>query len=183
MNQKPVRVPNRKRTISVVVAAVITLFAANQTFARTANCPCHPCPCSPCTCGESSGSKSSSGSGGKSAQPPDTGKSVSKPTDSGVSKHHESTAEKGHHHEHEHGHHGSHVGVGVGANIDLSGVGRRSAEPDPFAVGGGQPVVQTEDKPERPKTKRETPKTNYFDQVTLTGQQAKNLTPADSEEH
>lgn len=60
--------------------------------------------------------------------------------------------------------HGGGVGVGIGATIDLGGVGQRRAEPDPFAVGG-PPISQTQARPEKPKTKkteREPANTNPF---------------------
>jgi hypothetical protein len=64
------------------------------------------CPCSPCTC-----SPCTCGSGGKSG-----------------SKHHG----KDDHHGKDEKH--GHAGVGVGANVDLGGVGQRKAEADPFSV-------------------------------------------------
>jgi hypothetical protein len=65
--------------------------------------------------------------------------------------------------------------VGVGANIDLGGIGQRRPEADPFAVPAGpQPVTaRTEEKPKTPKKPREVAKTDPFAGVQLTGPQAK----------
>ncbi|MGE5208303.1 MAG: hypothetical protein ACM3KL_03115, partial [Alphaproteobacteria bacterium] len=53
-----------------------------------------------------------------------------------------------------HGGHSSHTEFGVGMDVDLSGIGQRRPEPDPFAIGGGgPPVAHTQEKPERPKNK------------------------------
>ena len=76
------------------------------------------------------------------------------------------------------GYHGSGrggAGVGVGATIDLGGIGQRRAEPDPFAVPAErQPVTaRTEEKPPPAKKPREAAKTDPFAGVQLTGEQAK----------
>jgi chromosome segregation ATPase len=66
--------------------------------------------------------------------------------------------------------------VGVGANIDLSVVGRRNPETDPFAVGG-PPVAHTEEK-QKPKTKeREVTPTNPFEDIKVTGKEGKGDIP------
>ena len=106
-------------------------------------CPCSPCKCSPCTCG-GSGSKSKSGGGGK-------------------------------HHGDHHGHHdhGGGSSVGVGVSVDLSGVGHRTREADPFAAGGNdKPVAHTEEK-RTTKHKEKEPTTGNFDEIKLTGRDAK----------
>jgi hypothetical protein len=77
------------------------------------------------------------------------------------------------------GYHGSGrgggVGFGVGATIDLGGIGQRRAEPNPFAVQAGpQPVAtRTVEKPPPTKKPREVTKTDPFANVQLTGEQAK----------
>jgi hypothetical protein len=76
-----------------------------------------------------------------------------------------------------HGHsRGGGVGFGVGATIDLGGIGQRRPEPNPFAVPSGpQPVTARTAQNEKPapKTPREVTKTNPFAEVQLTGEQAK----------
>src|SRR5256885_8167454 len=43
--------------------------------------------------------------------------------------------------------HGGGASVGVGVDVDLSGVGHRTREADPFAAGGGdKPIAHTEEK-------------------------------------
>jgi len=77
---------------------------------------------------------------------------------------------------HGYSHGGGGVGVGVGATIDLGGIGRRTAEPDPFAVPAGpQPVAAHTEQKEKPPAKKrsEVAKTNPFADVQLTGEQAK----------
>jgi hypothetical protein len=101
------------------------------------------CPCSPCKC-----SPCTCGGGSKS----------------GGSK-------GGKHHDHHGDDHGS--SFGVGGTVDLSRVGHRAAEPDPFAAGGGEkPVAHTEEK-RTAKHKDHEPKTSTFDDVKLTGKEAK----------
>ena len=82
-----------------------------------------------------------------------------------------------------HGHsRGGGVGFGVDATIDLSGIGQRRPEPNPFAVPAGpQPVTaRTEQKEKpRPKRPREVAKPDPFANVSLTGPQAK----AESDPH
>src|SRR5438270_1901665 len=103
------------------------------------------CPCSPCKCAPCTcgGGGSKSGGGGK-------------------------------HHDKEHGGHHDHGGgVSVGGTLDLSGVGHRSAEPDPFAAGGGEkPVAHTEEK-RVTKHKEHEPTTTSFDDIKLTGVEGK----------
>lgn len=135
-----------------------------SAFTKTAGCPCSPCKCAPCTCG--GGGKSSSGGGGKHAD------------------HH-----GGDHHGDHHGHDGG-SSVGVGVSVDLSGVGHRTREADPFATGGGndKPVAHTEEK-RTTKHKEKEPTTNSFDEIKLTGENAKdennppNTFNVDNEEH
>jgi hypothetical protein len=80
----------------------------------------------------------------------------------------------GKHHGKEHRRdHGSSVGVGV--DVDLSGVGHRNAEPDPFAVGGGEkPAAHTEEK-RTTKHKEKEPTSSSFDEIKLTGNEAKEV--------
>jgi hypothetical protein len=115
-------------------------------------------------------SKSSKPKSAKTAPPskPQTGKT--QPGKSTTSK-----GESYHEGKHEHGGHGSHTEVGVGVNIDLSGIGQRRAEPDPFAVSAGpQPVTaRTDEKPKKPTKPREVAKTDPFTSVQLTGERAK----------
>jgi hypothetical protein len=72
---------------------------------------------------------------------------------------------------------GGGVGFGVGATIDLGGIGQRRAEPNPFAVPAGpQPVAARSEQKEKPpptKKPREATKTDPFANVQLTGEQAK----------
>ena len=75
-----------------------------------------------------------------------------------------------------HSHRGTGVGVGVGVNVDLGGIGQRRPEADPFAISGGISTSQTQEKPEKPKTKKtghEVAKSDPFANVELTGAQAK----------
>src|SRR5436309_1927531 len=44
-------------------------------------------------------------------------------------------------------HGGARAGVGVGANVDLGGIGQRRPEADPFAVSGGISTSRTQEKP------------------------------------
>jgi hypothetical protein len=87
------------------------------------------------------------------------------------------TQSKSHQAKKERSHGGSHGGVevGIGATIDLGGIGQRRAEPDPFAVPAErQPVIaRTEEKPKTPKKPREVAKTDPFAGVQLTGERAK----------
>jgi hypothetical protein len=76
-------------------------------------------------------------------------------------------------------HDGARAGVGVGVNVDLGGIGQRRAEADPFAISGGISTSQTQEKPEKPKTKKtghEVAKSDPFANVELTGAQAKDQT-------
>ena len=103
------------------------------------------CPCKPCKC-----SPCSCGGGGSKS--------------SGGGKHHGD-----HHGGHDHG--GSSVGVGV--SVDLSGVGQRTREADPFAAGGNdKPVAHTEEK-RTTKHKEHEPTTNNFEEIKLTGRESK----------
>ena len=141
-----------KATILSVAAA--SLLIVGNAFAKTASCPCSPCKCSPCTCG-GGGSKSS---GGKSA------KSDSHPGE-----------REGDHHRDHHGHGDS--SVGVGGTVDLSGIGHRNTEPDPFAVGGGEkPPAHTEEK-RTTKRKEHEPASPTFDDIKLTGKEGKGDIP------
>ena len=135
--------------LSVAIAASTLLFQG-ETFARTASCPCGVCTCAPCTCG---------------------GGSVGKTTKSTPSK--TSKSESYHKDRERHEGHGSHAGVGVGANIDLGGIGHRRAEPDPFAVGGGQPVAHTQEKHKAKTPDHEPQPTNPFTDINPTGPGAK----------
>ncbi len=66
-------------------------------------------------------------------------------------------------------------GVGIGATIDLSGIGQRRAEPNPFAVSAPpQPVTaRAEEKPVPVKKPRKVATSDPFAGVQLTGPQAK----------
>ena len=79
----------------------------------------------------------------------------------------------GKHHSKDHGHGGG-SSVGVGVSVDLSGVGHRTREADPFAAGSGsdKPVSHTEEKRTTKKKERE-PTTTGFDEIKLTGKEAK----------
>jgi len=75
-----------------------------------------------------------------------------------------------------HGHsRGGGVGFGVGATIDLGGIGQRRAEPNPFAVSAPpQPVTaRTEEKRVPVKKPRKVATSDPFARVQLTGPQAK----------
>jgi len=77
--------------------------------------------------------------------------------------------------------HGGGVGVGIGATIDLGGIGQRRAEPDLFTLSAErQPVVErqpvtarAEEKPKIPKKPREVAKPDPFAALQLTGPKAK----------
>jgi hypothetical protein len=72
--------------------------------------------------------------------------------------------------------HSSHTEVGIGANVDLGGIGQRRPEADPFAIPTGrQPVAaHTEQKPKAPgKKPTEVATSNPFSHVELTGPRAK----------
>lgn len=76
--------------------------------------------------------------------------------------------DKHHHHDKDH------ARVGVGVNVDLGTVGHRSREADPFAVSGGEPATPHTQEKHKPKTKeREGTTTNPFNDVKLTGKEAK----------
>jgi hypothetical protein len=72
-------------------------------------------------------------------------------------------------------HHHDHARVGVGATVDLSGVGRRKAEADPFAVSGGSAISETHEKSKTKKKETSSTKDNPFTDVKLTGNQAKEV--------
>ena len=102
------------------------------------------CPCSPCKCSPCTCGGSSSKSGGP--------------------KHHDK--------EHGHDHHGG-SSVGVGGNVDLSRFGHRDVEANPFPVGGGEkPVSRTEER-RTTKKKEHEPANANFDEIKLTGSEAK----------
>src|SRR6202011_6227499 len=72
--------------------------------------------------------------------------------------------------------HGDRASVGVGANVDLGGIGHRKAEADPFAVSGGGSTSTASHTREKTKTKRrdhDAVEINPFTDVNLTGAQAK----------
>ena len=118
------------------------------------------CPCHPCKC-----SPCTCGGGGSKS--------------SGGGKHH------GDHHGHDHG---GGASVGVGVDVDLSSVGHRTREADPFATGGNdKPVAHTEEK-RTTKHKEHEPTTNSFDDIKLTGRESKdenapNTFNVDNDEH
>jgi hypothetical protein len=144
------------KTRGLLLALAITgvlCFSIQGAFAKTAGCPCSPCKCSPCTCGGKS--SSSGGGGGKHAD------------------HH-----GGDHHGDHHSHHGG--GLGVGGTIDLNelgtGLGRLLQRPTqsrstPVAKSPS-PVAHTEEK-RISKHKEKNPAPNSFDDIKLTGQDAK----------
>lgn len=156
-------------TVAIVVSALVF---RGDAFAKTARCPCNPCPCAPCTCGESK-SSSSKPQPTKTAGP---AKSVPSKTQTAKTET-PMTQSKPHQAKKEHGHGHSHSGVeaGIGASIDLGGIGQRRAEPDPFAVPAGpQPVTaRTEEKPPPAKKPRKVAESDPFAGVQLTGPQAK----------
>lgn len=74
---------------------------------------------------------------------------------------------------------GARLGVGVGVNVDLGGIGQRRPEADPFAVAGSPSTSRTQEKPDKPKTKtteHDVGKSDPFANVELTGAQAKDQT-------
>lgn len=101
------------------------------------------CPCSPCKCSPCTCGGSSGGSKGG-----------------------------GKHNGKEHGHdHGS--SFGVGGSVDLSVIGHRNVEANPFPAGGGEkPVTHTEEK-RTTKRKEKQPTNSTFDEIKLTGKEAK----------
>jgi hypothetical protein len=60
-------------------------------------------------------------------------------------------------------------------SVDLSGVGRRHAEADPFAVSGGSAISETHEKSKTKKKEVSSTKDNPFTDVKLTGDQAKEV--------
>src|SRR5438270_1649344 len=163
----------RALLLFIAVGASILLSTGN-VLARTAACPCNPCPCAPCTCGEGKGGSSKpptrKSEPGHTEQP----KSAGPKTESGKSEptkdhagHHEAKKERGHSH--------GGGGVGVGISVDLSGIGQRRSEPDPFAAPGGPPRMSEhrEENPVPVKKTQQVPKTDPFAYVSLTGPQAK----------
>ena len=174
----------RPAILSIALAVTVMTWASNVQ-ARTAACPCsNPCPCAPCTCGggKSSSPKSPtnktptnrSGSGDNKANKPATEEGHRTTTSADHPKHHEARHEHGGHDHRDHGHSGGSVGVDVGVSADFSVIGRRTAEPDPFAAGPGpQPVGHTEFKTKAPiKPSGNNPK-DPFKAVQLTGERAK----------
>lgn len=160
----------RSLVLSIPIAASILVWSTAAIA-----CPCSPCTCSPCTC---DGMSKSKGQKPKSAKAPPPEKPRNTKTEPG--RHTTPTGGKreSHHKSKEgHGGHSSHADVSVGVDIDLSGIGRRYAEPDPFAVSGPPPMPHTQEKPERPKTKERqheiTKSADPFSNVSLTGPRAK----------
>ena len=69
--------------------------------------------------------------------------------------------------------------VGVGANVDLGGVGQRKREADPFATSGGDPVAShTQEKSKTKKKQTTVASSDPFSKIELTGPQAKKETTA-----
>src|SRR6516162_4733388 len=101
-----------KRSIHLLVSVELRRFAmfavalALSFVVRDLAANPAGCPCSPCKCGSCHCGGGGGGGGGN--------------------KHHDE-----HHEHHDHGHGGA---AGVGGSVDLSGVGQRQREPDPFAV-------------------------------------------------
>jgi hypothetical protein len=156
---------------SVAVAASALVFSGS-VFAKTAACPCNPCRCSPCTCG------------GVSNQPkPKPAKTAppSKQQKNAKTEHGKGTTaktgkrESAHKGKEGHGGHKSHTEVGASLDIDLSRIGRRTREPDPFAFSNAPPVsTTTKGKPKTQERKRDTvTSTDLFSDVELIGQEAK----------
>ena len=81
--------------------------------------------------------------------------------------------DKHHGKEKEHGH----AGVGVEVNVDLSGVGQRKAEPNPFATTNEPSVSHTQEKTTKKHTQESTAAT--FDKIDLTSEKAKDLEEPD----
>jgi hypothetical protein len=127
--------------------ALIIVVIASVALVGSSFAKTAGCPCSPCKCAPCT----CGGGGSKSG---------------GGGKHHDK--EHGGHHEH---------GGGVGGTVDLSGVGHRNAEPDPFAAGGSEkPVAHSEEK-RTAKHKDHEPKTSTFDDIKLTGVEGKGDIP------
>ena len=134
---------------------LIIVVSASIALAGSSFAKTPSCPCSPCKC-----APCTCGAGGSK---------------SGGSKHHDK--------DHGHGHHdrGGGGGVGIGGTVDLSGIGHRNAEPDPFAAGGGEkPIAHTEEK-HPAKHKDHELKTTSFDDIKLTGAESKgDMPPSDT---
>jgi len=164
----------KKQFLAFVVAISLCLLTS-YAFGKTASCPCNPCPCAPCKCGGGGGNntKDKSGSGGDKNKT--GGDNTASKQHEGDKEHHDGHASNDHHGHDHHGDHHGHGGgssVGVGISVDLSGVGQRHVENDPFATGG-PPVAHTQEKTEKPKSRKTGTTTNPFDDVKLTGRWAK----------
>src|SRR3954454_2239935 len=162
----------RLHVIRFIIAAAICLLFSVAGFAKTAGCPCGACPCHPCVCGGGSNDHNSGSKNDGKGAPKGGDKSKPGGGDKHAGKSHDGGG--GHHHGHDGGGHGS---VGIGVSVDLSGIGQRKAEPDPFAVAG-PPTGQTHEKTEKPKAKHKdseviTAKNDPFANIELTGEQAK----------
>jgi hypothetical protein len=81
----------------------------------------------------------------------------------------------GKHHEH-HGNDYSRS-VGVGGTVDLSRIGHRNAEPDPFAVGGGEKSTAHTEEKRTTKLREHEPTSSTFDDIKLTGKEGKGDIP------
>lgn len=156
------------RTLFVAIAVAAGALIFNSVaFA----CPCSPCRCSPCTCGGMN-------RGNTGSSRPQPARTAPNKTQSGKTER-PTTQSKGHQAGKEHGHGHGHSGgasVGGGVNIDLSGIGQRRAEPNPFAVSGPPPPPRTQERPEKPKTKEkqhDITRPDPFSNISLTGPEAK----------
>jgi hypothetical protein len=78
------------------------------------------------------------------------------------------------------GKHHDHARVGVGATVDLSGVGRRKAEADPFAVSSESSTTSRTEEKKAKKQPKESSSGNAFSGIQLTGEKAKTVTIADT---
>lgn len=156
----------RTLLLTIPIVAGILICSA-EAFA----CPCSPCRCSPCNCG---GMSSSSKPKPAKTAPPR--KAQTSKTEHGTSPASKTGKSQSYHKgKDRQGGHSSHTEFGVGVDIDLSGIGQRRPEPDPFAVGGGPPPVagRTEQKPPPTTKPREAAKDDPFANVRLTGPEAK----------
>src|SRR4029077_18331266 len=125
-------------------AVILSLVIAGALLFSISNTPAKTasCPCSPCKC-----SPCTCGGGGSKS------------------------SSGGKHHGDHRGHDGG-SSVGVGVDVDLSTIGHRNREADPFAAGGSdKPVAHTEEK-RAAKHKDHEPKTSTFDEIKLTGKEA-----------
>lgn len=156
-----------KTSIVLIFTAGIGLIFGPHALAQTTPCP-------PGGGGSQSASSTQSKSSSSKPQAAKTAPSKTQTAKTQVP----TTQPKLHEARKEHGHGQSHggVGVGIGATVDLGGIGQRRPEADPFAVPAGpQPVAaRTEQKTKASRKKpKEVATADPFSHVELTGPQAK----------